>query len=222
MNPPPSTPKLLHSVPWYLFVVASLAFFAACLSKPGAWLWADLIWLIAAAINLHLINSQSYGLKTARRWLLIVIAGSFAAGFVNQFWGVLFGQIRFHKAFGAGLLGVPVGWLLLWTIVIFGARSLASWIAPRASHVHLALLSAAFAMATMLNVQPLAVVYRNWWTVFPSGDTFVLPAWIVWFVIPAVLAFFLREPSIQKPGQKRRGAIILPVFNLCALLARVA
>jgi|GEM_PF-2192497 len=223
MNQTPSAPKLLHSLPWYLFIGATLVFVAACLAKPGAWLWADMVWLILAAINLHLINSQIYGLKTARRWLLIVIACAFATGVINTQTGVVLGHVRFHKTFGSGLLGVPAGWLLLWVVLIFSARSIASWVLPRSTYFKVVLFTAALVMTTILNVLPLAVVQRNWWTVLAqeSASGIRLWPWLIWLIIPAALAFCLREPSIQKPSDQRRGAIILILFNLCALLSRV-
>ncbi len=183
-------------------------------------------WIALGVANVHLAVSREEGLKTARRWLRLVLGLSFLLGVIAANTNVLFGRAYFSAGLGVRLAGVPVGWALLWVLVLMGARELVLWLRPRVSHNATALAGGAFAALTFVNLEPLAQRF-TWW--FWRRDKFTVATSLPWnftlvlLVFAIALGWLLREISIV-PHTKRRSrkaAIIFLLLNALAIAAHL-
>lgn len=187
---------------------------------------ADLIWLGLAVVNLHLMITATNGLRSARAWLGFTAGSAFVLGWLNTSSRLPFGAMAFGEGLGGKLLGVPLGWPLLWATLIIAAREAVLWARPRLGHAKVSLASALIVLATIANVEPAARHLRGWWDWFldtprnPSGVH--LWAWAAWLVWPWFVVFSMREKDVIAGVAPRtvRPVIILAVLNAIALAAR--
>ncbi len=189
--------------------------------------YADVVWLALATMNLHLLLTGAHGLHTARAWLAFAAIGSFVLGMLNAKTGLLFGPLGFGGALGIRLLGVALGWVFLWTVLVVGGREAILWMRPRASHQSVMALTAILVLFTVLNLEWPARAVRGWWLREPNAANTVLAVpwqnWLSWFVWPALMAFAMREKSVLAAAAPRssRAVLMLATLNAIALAARL-
>jgi hypothetical protein len=135
--------------------------------------------------------------------------------------------MAFGSSLGARLAGVAIGWMLLWAVLVIGARETVLRFRPRTSHSQVALFSAAMVLLLMINLEAPARFIRGWW-VWHAGAARAsasMPWWsaIAWFVWPWLLAFAMREKDVASGAVARswRPAVILALLSAIALAARV-
>lgn len=194
-------------------------------------LFADLAWFTLAAVSLHQSLAEAEGLAVARHWALISFGGAAlmailsAAGFLSPGLRTVYGG-----ALGMKIGPVPIGVLLLWYVVVLGARETVLRIAPKASQIWLAIGAGVLVGLTGLNLENTAARFRGYWfwvvkdpplpglpPVFqpPAGE------YLAWFIFGAGILFFLREQRIAaNPGKRSwKPAIIFALLNVVFLLA---
>ena len=185
---------------------------------------ADLVWLALATMNLHLVLTRAHGLRTARAWLAFSAGGALLLGVLNVHLGVPFGRMPFGGALGPQFLGVALGWVLLWAVLVMAGREAVLWMRPRASHRLVAILTTAIVLLTVLNLEWPARFVRGWW-VWQAADAGGFPRlkWLAWLVWPGLIAFAMREKDVASAAVARSGrpVIILAVLNAIALAARL-
>jgi hypothetical protein len=130
---------------------------------------ADVAWLALAVMNLHLVLTRAHGLGTARAWLAFSGAAALVLGLLHTGWNEQLGWIYFGEALGVKLFAIAVGWVLLWAVLVMGAREAVLWAQPRLSHRSVAAVTAAVVFLTMFNLEWPARFIRGWW-VWQSGD----------------------------------------------------
>lgn len=189
--------------------------------------FADVAWLALAAVNLHLVITAAHGLRTARAWFSIAAGGAFVLAAANNFTGIPFGWMSHYPTLGSRLFGISIGWMLLWTVLLLGARETALRLHPRASHRTASVLAAALVLLTFANLTTVARVYRAWWG-WHTGDIrspAAMPpwAWAAWFLCPLLLLLAMREKSAVTAASHRsiRPLIILAILNALALAVRL-
>ena len=188
---------------------------------------ADVAWLALALMNLHLVVMNAHGLATARLWLALCAGGAFLLGMVNARTGFPFGWLSFGEALGAAPFGVAIGWVLLFAVVVLGARGAVLWARPRSSHSCVTILTAVVVVLTMLNVEWPARAIRGWWFWHSGATRGIAPVpwtnWAAWFVCPLLAAFALREKDVISgvAARSAKPAVILALLNVIALAARV-
>ena len=183
---------------------------------------ADLVWLTLATMCLHLVLTRAHRLRTARAWLAFSAGGALLLGVLNATTGVLFGSLYFGRALGVKLLGVGVGWVLLWAVLVMAAREAVLWVRPRASHGLTAILTALLVLLTVFNLEWPARFLRGWWVWQPGGAPGVpWRFWISWGVWPGLMAFAMRERDVASAAVARSGkpVIILAALNVIAFAA---
>ena len=185
---------------------------------------ADLVWLTLAVMSLHLVLTRMHGLRTARAWLAFSAGGALVLGVLNASTGVLFGRLTFGGALGVRLLSVPVGWVLLWAVLVIASREAVLWMRLRASHRLTAGLTAVLVLLTVLNAEWPARFLRGWWLWVP-GEAPGVPwrFWLSWFVWPGLIAYLMREKDVASAVVVRSGkpVILLAALNAIALAARL-
>lgn len=183
---------------------------------------ADIVWLALAAVNLHLVVSAANGLRTARTWFAIAAGGGFILAAANHRIGIPFGWMTHYDALGSNLLGVSIGWILLWFVLLLAARETVLRLRPRASHRAAAFMAAALVLLTFANLAASAGTHRAWWG-WHTGDIrspAAMPAWAwaAWFVSPLALLFLMREKNVA-PSARRRSSRPLTILVLLNALA---
>lgn len=185
---------------------------------------ADIAWLALAAMNLHLVLTRAHGLRTARSWLAFSAGGALVLGLLNGQTSVIFGSLYFGDSLGVKFLGVALGWVLLWAVLVIGSREAVLWMRPRASHGLTAILTAAVVLLTVSNLEWPARFVRGWW-VWQRGDAGGVPwqFWIAWFIWPGLMAFAMREKDVASAaaGRSARPVFILAALNAIALTAQL-
>jgi hypothetical protein len=130
------------------------------------------------------------------------------------------GQWKGSGPLGPHLLGVPIGWALLWVVLVAGARELVLWLRPRASHTIATLAGATLVTLTFLNLEPLASG-RHWrWWFWYRGEfsTAAAPQWIALGAISAISSWLLRETLGRHiPHRSRKPALVFVIFNALLL-----
>lgn len=185
-------------------------------------------WLALAVVNIHLALSHAEGLSTARRWLFLLLAATLALGMLARIKGLPFGPGDFKDTLGPRLLGVPVGWALLWVLLVVGARELVLWARPRLRHESTALAGAALVLLSFVNLQPLVVDGREGFRFWYHG-TLASPTGAPWwaalsvFAVAAALGWLLREIRLGVSGRprSRKPALAFLLFNVLLLLTHV-
>ena len=179
-------------------------------------------WIALGVANAHLAISRAEGLATARRWLGLLLGASLVFGVIAVRTGVPFGGVYFTAQLGVRLMGVPVGWALLWALLVIGARELVLWLRPRASHAATALAGGAMVALTFVNLEPLA---RRWFWWMWYRDKLTIAATVPWhapfvvFAFAVALGWLLREIAIVPRTQRRsrKPAIIFLLLNALAI-----
>ena len=69
----------------------------------------DIVWITLAAINVHGSVAEAEGIRTARRWALIVCGGGLMVAAVSALTGFPLGPIRYGTVLGMKLGPVPFG-----------------------------------------------------------------------------------------------------------------
>lgn len=186
----------------------------------------DVAWMTLAAITVYSSVARTTGLTRARQWAMLVLGGSWLTGALSVWTSWPLGTIHFTSRFGPLLGPVSLGWLVLWCVVIFGARDTALAVSPRASHTQVSLVTALFAALTDLNLEPLASKTRAWW-LWMERTSGPLPeavqSSLVWFLATLAFAWCFRTPIVTKAETTRlpKSAQVFLALNLLLLLAHI-
>ena len=177
---------------------------------------SDAIWIYLAAVVVYLHTAAAEGLPTARRWAVILLAGSGLFEWIGARTGYPFGPYRYTDNFGWRLGGVlPVAIPLAWMVVILCAQTLVLRIRPASTRAELALGIAAIATLTDVNLEAVAWKVRGYWIWYP--DATVPPSswpplrnYLSWFALSFALAYVLPRndtlrirPSTYRPRSPR-------------------
>jgi hypothetical protein len=188
---------------------------------------AELAWFSLALIQIHLHVIASNGVNTARTWLGIAVGGAFLLAAANRAFGVPFGWMHFSPVMGAQFLGVPLGWLLLWAVLLIGSREAVARVWRRGSHGAVAAAGAAVVVLTLANLHPIAREGRAWWF-WHTGSVREPAATPWWFWLSCglaawVLLWLIRERTVLAGAAERsaKPLVILGLLNLAALAARI-
>ena len=191
------------------------------------WLIAsgDVAWIILAAANVHLWLAETEGLRTARRWALIVGGGGAALAVANTLGGFPLGPIEYSRQLGMKFGPVPVGLPLLWFALVIGARQTVLRCWAGVTHGQLAVATAALVLLTAAQLEPVAAKVRAWWfwrPIDPSQPPQFSPPWTnyaAWFLTALVLTYFLREDRVatRQRTTTPRPAIIFLLLNAVLL-----
>ena len=187
---------------------------------------AELGWLALALIQVHLHVIGLHGVNTARVWLGVAVGGAFLLASVNRAFGIPFGRMHFTPLLGSQFFGVPVGWALLWPVLLIASREAVLRVRSRASHVASTLLAAAVVTLTFVNLHRVATELR-WWWFWHTGDVLIgvaTPWWagVSCFAVAAGLLFLMRESSVAGAAARRsiKPLIVIVLLNAAAILAR--
>lgn len=188
---------------------------------------ADWIWLALAAMNLHLVLTRAYGLRTARAWLAFSAGGALLLGVLNARTGLPFGSLHFGEALGTQALGVTPGWMLLWAVLVMSSREVVLRLRPRASHASVAAATAVLVFVTAANLEWPARFIRGWW-VWQSGEArnpsgVPWMNWAAWLAGPWLMAFAMREKEVLSGVAARslKPVVILVSLNAIAFAGRL-
>ncbi len=195
----------------------------------------DVFWLLLAVANVHLAISSSEGLAIARRRALICLSSGWVLGAA----AAAFSDIGYTGRLGMRLGEVPLGAPLLWMAVALGSRECALRILPKARYEIVAAVAGLIALATDLNLEPVAQRLRVWWIwhlgvhtrvrvtaqapefgsrvlswiLRPSGVTELswppILNFVVWFAGPAILTLAFRETVVRDRSREFPRPIIV-------------
>lgn len=187
---------------------------------------SDALWLVLAAANVYLHLAERNGLTRARVIALTIglTAASLAA--CSAWTGYPLGAVFYTVRLGMKLGPVPLGWPLLWLVVVVGGYELAAWAFPRASERLLSGITGGLAVITDLNLEPIATKFRLFWFWYVAGTHQPSPPlWrntACWFVGVAFLAWLLRERRVgTPPPSNRRPAAIFLILNIVLILGHL-
>lgn len=190
---------------------------------------AELAWLALALIQLHLHVIGANGMNTARVWLGVAIGGAFLLAAVNRAHGVPFGWMQWTRVLGAQFFGVPLGWILLWPVLLVGSREAMLRFWRRASHWQLTTAAALLVLFTAWMLHPVArdARARAWWFFHNGNLHHEAPTpwwhWLAWFGAAWVLLALMRERTVAAAATARswKPVIVLAVLNVAALATRL-
>lgn len=203
------------------------------IANPGlraALVWvsrtADLIWLLIATANLYLHLAETEGLGKARLLALTIFLVSTLAGAITVRTGYPLGSIFYTTRLGPKLASVPLGWPLLWFVVVVSGRALAGRLMPHASHGTLALCTGIFAVLTDLSLEPVAIKVRLFWMWFVTGTPVAAPPlwrnYASWFLFATAFAWLMRERRMASAARAPvLPALVLVVLHALLLLAHL-
>jgi hypothetical protein len=188
---------------------------------------AEIVWLVLAVANLHLIISATNGLGSARAWLGFTAGVAFVLGVLNRASGLPFGWMSHGSPLGPQLLGVAVGWPLLWAVLVMSARETVLALRPRASHATVSFATAVLVLITLINLYPIAANARVWWAWHDGDVRHPVPmrwwTWVSWGVMPWLMAFAMREKSVVAGMAPRllKAIFLLALINAAALATHI-
>lgn len=189
----------------------------------------DGAWITLAAINTYIFLARAENLHTARRWASIILTGSAACAWIGARTGFPFGPLAFTDQLGMRLGRVlPFTLPLLWFVVVLNSRYVALRLFPRLGHWPLAAATAALAVLTDGNLEPVAWKMRAYWLWYPLAAH--APPWpppqnfVSWFAITLALAGALHESRVAGPrgGSSRQPVAIFATLNAVWLVANLA
>ncbi|MBS0661020.1 MAG: carotenoid biosynthesis protein [Verrucomicrobia bacterium] len=187
--------------------------------------YADLVWMVLAALVVYLQAAADEGLARARVAGGIVAFGSAVVEWVGATTGFPFGPYVYTDAFGPRMLGVlPIAIPLAWMVIVLAARQVlwARW--PGLSRAQLALGVGAIALATDFNLEHVAWKVRGYWLWYPGVDS--PPSWppwqnyLSWFLLAALFAALIPRPAGTFASARRPLGVLL-AMNALFLLAHL-
>lgn len=187
---------------------------------------SDAIWILLGAVNAYFYTVRAEGLNVARRWALIILAGSACLEWIGATTGYPFGPYRYTDNFGWRLGGVlPVTIPLAWLIILLCGRYVTLLLLPSASRWQIALGVACVAVITDINLEFVAWKVRAYWIWYPHlrgapPDWPPLQNYLSWFVLSFALAWLLPPNYRLRPSAPGVGRplTILAVMNGLFLL----
>jgi bisanhydrobacterioruberin hydratase len=239
---------VIATIVWWLFLLWTVVGAAVMVSginsgNVGGWIsspsvqealadllgYADLVWMISAAMVVYLRVAATEGLRRARLSAVIILAGSTLVEWIGAQSGVPFGPYRYTDAFGPRMIGVlPIAIPLAWLVILLGARLLVLEIRPGISKTALSFWVAVIALFTDLNLEFIAWKVRGYWIWFP--DQSAAPGWppiqnfLSWFALAFILHALTPIQSDRPVADRRvsRAALVVPLMNVLFLLVHAS
>ena len=157
---------------------------------------SDALWIGFAATVVYFHTVAAEGLRTARRWAILILLGSSVAEWIATT-GFPFGPYRYTTNFGWLIGGVlPVAIPLAWLVILVCGRVVVLHWHPAASRTALAAGVGLVAVLTDLNLEFVAWKVRGYWVWYPDWRGPV-PAWppaqnfVAWFVLSFAMTLAL-------------------------------
>ncbi len=190
--------------------------------------YCDVVWVVLAAVLSYLALVRNEGLAVARRWSLVLLAGSASLAAIGALTGFPFGPFIYTGRFGWRILGVvPFAVPLLWLTVVVCARYAVLVLRPAASRWQLALGTGFLSLLTDLNLEPVAWKVRAYWLWYPqqSGAQAYPPLqnYATWFVAATLLALAFPSRGVDRSAapRDRQAVTILALLNGVYLLVHL-
>lgn len=188
---------------------------------------ADVIWLVLGTVLVYFAIATKAGLGLARQWALIILSTAAIIAVASTKWGYPMGYILFTQSLGLKLGPVPLGWPLLWFVLLVSARDLTAKVLPRASHWQLAAGTGLLLLLTSLNLEPVVTHSRYFWFWYHSGSPLPTTAswsyFATWALVGGLLALGLPRLRIAVEIRKRTWKEVAPflIFNSFCLLSHL-
>lgn len=186
----------------------------------------DAVWLVLGAANVYLRLAEKEGLARARLQALVIAGSAGLVAACSAWTSFPLGAVFYTTRLGMKLGPVPLGWPLLWLIVIAGGREIAARTFPRASERMLALITGGIGLLTSLNLDSIATKVRLYWFWYvPDTHQPSVVLWrnnATWFLAMAILAMLLREQKVAtvRPAFGRPAAILV-IFNIMLIIGHL-
>lgn len=188
--------------------------------------YADLTWMVLAALVVYLQEAATQGLARARLAGGIILLGSALAEYIGTTTGFPFGPYDYTNAFGPRMLGVlPIAIPLAWLVILLAGRQVLLAYRPGVSTLSLALGVGAIALLTDFNLEFVAWKIRGYWIWYPGQSN--PPAWppwqnyLSWFGLSALLTLCLPRSLDPVSLPARRPLGVLLAMNALFLLAHL-
>jgi uncharacterized membrane protein len=191
---------------------------------------SDAFWIALAAVNVYLYTASAEGLGVARRWAVIILAGSAVCEWIGARTGFPFGPYRYTDRFGWRVGGVlPFTIPLAWLIILLCGRYLTLRLRPEATRAQIALGTALAAVVTDFNLEFVAWKIRAYWIWYPGpsappSDWPPPQNYVSWFALAFALAYALPPNTslrLHRPPPTRP-ILILALMNALFFLTHAA
>ncbi len=191
---------------------------------------SDAFWIVLAAINVYFATAMHEGLNVTRRWASIILVGSAMCEWVGARTGFPFGPYRYTDNFGWRLGGVlPFTIPLAWLVILLSGRRLVLVVRPEVTRLGLALGTGLVALATDLNLEPVAWKIRAYWVWYPGREAAPsgwppVQNYVSWFAIACLLTYALPPNYALRPPSRiaNRPVAVLVLMNVLFLLVNGA
>jgi len=163
----------------------------------------------------------NYGLRQG----LLASGGLFGLGLLVESVGVAtgfpFGRYNYTEVLSPKLLGVPVGIIFAWLMVVLSAffttRYLLGNLRPHWNRWAGLVIAAALALASDFLMEPVAVYIQNYWTWHDSGLYYGVPEanFVAWGFISLLMVWLLNRLTVESvpaptPGSPRLKFMFIP------------
>ena len=177
----------------------------------------DPVWIVLAAVNAYLSLAGEEGLAHARRWSGWVLAAGLATAWLTVKTGWPLGALLYTTRLGPRLGPVPLGYPLLWLVLILGGRELSRRCSPRVAHWQIAAMTGALVFLSDLNLEPIACQRRVWWLWIADRPDAV--HYLAYALIGTALAWLCRSGGerLRQHTPGRAAAVLLALNALCLL-----
>ena len=187
---------------------------------------SDPIWLFLASANLYSLRLEREGLTRTRILALVIFAVAAMIAACSAWTSYPLGTVLYPAHLGRKIGPVPVGWVLLWFVVVVSGRALAGKLLPRARHETVAVCTGVLALLTDLNLEPIATKVRLYWFCYIAGTHVPSPPlwrnYLTWVVAATALSWFAREQKVAPATRESwRSALVIIIFNAVLILAHL-
>jgi hypothetical protein len=188
----------------------------------------DPTWIALGAAVIYLGIARSEGLAFARLSAKLTFVPGFLVSMASAATGWPLGPVYYPENFGWKIANVPFAMTLLWLVIVAGSRETAMRLFSRAGHLAITFGTALLSLLTFANLDPAVWKYRAWWLWYPKltdgANHAPIQSYVTWFILPLILAWFMRSVRVPTPGEKRPWSpvIVWSVVNSITLLTHIA
>jgi uncharacterized membrane protein len=181
---------------------------------------ADAVWILLAATTIYFWMIRNFGLALARLQAAIIITGSAVIEWIGQDTGWPFGPYLYTENFGPRLFGkLPIAIPLAWLVIVVCSTAVVRTIPCVRNRYVVAGCAALVALATDINLEPVAWRVKGYWLWYPFQDAAPthppLQNYASWFVLSFL--FVACMPGLRHEPATRawiRPALVLGIINV--------